>query len=299
MSTTILKSEPVHNSTDTPVVNPEALEKGVLKLRELDQQAQEITSLIRSKGKALIRLRFQQGRIVEALYQQYESVYGESLMQRLEQGTGVSRRLLWQAHQFYRLPELRGSELLLEQWIENRETERGSISWTYCRNYAAKQLSPHDPDKIQDEAERLERRSERLEQDAQDLQRRTTSPEAEGVTVQAQLVAQDTRAQLRQVEAKPQTPRSTEYLTFVRSLPCCVTGQPGAEAHHVEQGGVGMKGSDFSCIPLAPAVHRYVENQGHRAAETFYGFSVAEALIETMHRFLSGQEVKLPNDLQR
>lgn len=101
-------------------------------------------------------------------------------------------------------------------------------------------------------------------------------------------------------QPKPETPRSAEYLRFIRSLPCAATGEIGyVEAHHVEQGGVGMKGSDFSCIPLSNTAHRYLEDKGHHMAEMHYGFSIPDAIAQCLHIFLTGQHLTLPKDLTR
>ena len=48
--------------------------------------------------------------------------------------------------------------------------------------------------------------------------------------------------------------RSEEYLSYIRGLPCCVCGK-SAEPHHLGTGGMGMKGSDFSAIPMCRKHH--------------------------------------------
>lgn len=53
------------------------------------------------------------------------------------------------------------------------------------------------------------------------------------------------------------------YLDWVRTLPCCITGEP-AEAHHVIQAGIkssASKASDYLAIPLCPDLHR-ASNEG-------------------------------------
>jgi hypothetical protein len=96
------------------------------------------------------------------------------------------------------------------------------------------------------------------------------------------------------------TPRSEEYKKFVRSLPCSSCGSPGpSEPHHVEQGGVGIKGSDYSCIPLCNSCHRFLEDRGHRRAEIQSHFSVSMAVAETLHQFITGVGLRFPGDLLR
>lgn len=62
---------------------------------------------------------------------------------------------------------------------------------------------------------------------------------------------------------KKKPARNDEYLEYIRSLPCCVcvTGTP-VEPHHMEGGGVGQKGSDYSCIPLCTQHHRELHDVG-------------------------------------
>lgn len=96
------------------------------------------------------------------------------------------------------------------------------------------------------------------------------------------------------------TPRSEEYLDFVRGLTCAACGSlKSIEAHHVEQGGVGMKGSDYSCIPLCTECHRYLEDNGHRNAEKLFNFSISMAVAETLHLYVTKARLSFPSDLIR
>jgi hypothetical protein len=58
---------------------------------------------------------------------------------------------------------------------------------------------------------------------------------------------------------KPQPPaRSKAYLAFVRTHPCISCGKEGpSEADHVGPRGVGQKTSDYRCVPLCSACHRW------------------------------------------
>lgn len=91
-----------------------------------------------------------------------------------------------------------------------------------------------------------------------------------------------------------------EYLESVRRLDCASCGRRGpSQAHHVEQGGVGMKGADTATIPLCHACHRRLEDVGHRRAEIEMRFSVAMALADTMSRICFGRKIQFPGDLMR
>jgi len=56
---------------------------------------------------------------------------------------------------------------------------------------------------------------------------------------------------------KQKTPRDKKYLAWIKTLPCQVCRTPGAtEPHHTETGGIGIKGSDYSCVPLCHVCHQ-------------------------------------------
>ena len=53
---------------------------------------------------------------------------------------------------------------------------------------------------------------------------------------------------------------SLEYLDYVRTLSCCVTGNPIAEPHHLEAIGMGANRNKpnykhFTCVPVAREIH--------------------------------------------
>ena len=58
---------------------------------------------------------------------------------------------------------------------------------------------------------------------------------------------------------KPKTLRNAEHLKFIRSQPCCVCNKPPqSEAAHVRagnQGGMGLKPSDYRTVPLCHDCH--------------------------------------------
>ena len=67
---------------------------------------------------------------------------------------------------------------------------------------------------------------------------------------------------------KPKTERCFTYLAFIREQPCTICGYLPRDgfkylmnAHHTETGGMGIKGSDYSAIPLCFACHRKTHEQ--------------------------------------
>ena len=59
--------------------------------------------------------------------------------------------------------------------------------------------------------------------------------------------------------------RNWKYKLWIRSLPCAICGlEPCGEAAHTGgDGGMAMKASDYSCIPLCPACHTFGPESYH------------------------------------
>jgi hypothetical protein len=67
---------------------------------------------------------------------------------------------------------------------------------------------------------------------------------------------------------KDKTWRSDDYLKFIRSRPCCVTGSElMIVAHHVRVyggGGMGIKVPDYMCVPLDSLQHQMLHSMGEK-----------------------------------
>lgn len=305
-----------------------SIEQAVFTMQRLQNYVHTTLGIIQSHQKDLVRTRFKQGEIVERLVS--EGQYGDGVVERLAQGAGISARTLWECRQLYNYEEWIGSIDRLNVWMDETEEVRGRINWTLTRNYIQKRL-PDSPEKqkaqIDQESHRLEGRAKKLEHDAEQHQRRASElivqehedggieddtvevfETAQGVATKARQVAQDTVAFIP--VPKTRVPRSPEYLNFIRSLPCALTGQPALsapsgrnEAHHVEQGGMGMQGSDYATIPVCRDAHEFIERYGHYRAEEQYGCSIAGIIAQCLHQFICNQagfgiqRLKLPKDI--
>ena len=80
--------------------------------------------------------------------------------------------------------------------------------------------------------------------------------------------------------------RNRAYLKFIRSQPCCVTGQNwGVEACHTGPHGLDQKATDLDAIPLIPELHRTgdyaLDKLGREGFEQHWGINIA-TVIETM-----------------
>jgi hypothetical protein len=147
-------------------------------------------------------------------------------------------------------------------------------------------------------AKRMENRIQRLANDLEDYNDLVNKgvidrDEAEGLM----LTLKDSMLDYQRLnEIKPSTPKSESYLEKVRNLPCCITGQPGpSDPHHVETGGFGMKGTDYSVIPLNRDIHRMVEDRGHIWLEEKFGVRVGDLVAKTLIKVLTGHDLKLPS----
>ncbi|MBU0516744.1 MAG: DUF968 domain-containing protein [Proteobacteria bacterium] len=57
--------------------------------------------------------------------------------------------------------------------------------------------------------------------------------------------------------------RDPAYLAYIRKQPCLVCGgaQGPSVAHHDNNGGKGLKGSDYDALPLCPVHHQERHNK--------------------------------------
>ena len=79
---------------------------------------------------------------------------------------------------------------------------------------------------------------------------------------------------------------SAAYLNFVRALPCVITGQPNACAHHLighGHSGMALKVHDFLTFPLSNAAHKELHDMGWKAWEAKHG-SQLEFIINTLSK---------------
>lgn len=59
--------------------------------------------------------------------------------------------------------------------------------------------------------------------------------------------------------------RDEGYKGWIRTLPCCACGIEGRSeaAHTGDEGGMSMKASDYSCVPLCAACHTQAPHAYH------------------------------------
>jgi hypothetical protein len=88
--------------------------------------------------------------------------------------------------------------------------------------------------------------------------------------------------------------RNYRYKAWIRTLPSAVSGQLGCEAAHTgSDGGMSMKSSDYSCIPLTFAEHAEYHRIGRGAFEQRFAID-CRAIVKRLNHawFAYAQEVK-------
>lgn len=88
---------------------------------------------------------------------------------------------------------------------------------------------------------------------------------------------------------KSVTPRSAEYLDYLRDQGCPITGQRAEACHENGRKGKGVKPSDFLAVPLAPILHREYHQIGRTAFEKKYNIDLKEVALECLHRYVTGR----------
>lgn len=82
-----------------------------------------------------------------------------------------------------------------------------------------------------------------------------------------------------------------DYIAWIKSLKCCVTGQSGVDAHHVIRKSQG--GSDRTCVPLTHKMHMELHSIGVDTFENKYGVDLDalwKKLSEHYDSFISKSE---------
>jgi hypothetical protein len=279
-------------------LNREGVNAKEFEVEEAERLLEEAESEFRKHQNEIMLLRWRQGLIAYATPKKY----GESTMDKLAEATGVHKNTLYDAANV--VEEFLFSRELYEEWLE--EGEGGTRYWSEALDMIRKETdSTTDPtgdeeefiDRVLDDIEELAHKIEQVNEMIDDLgddvdeeKRR----EVEGLSKRA--VAEARRFMKSEfyrngevTDAGQPIPRSEQYMDFIRDCPCAISEKPGADPHHVEQGGVGTKGSDFSAVPLHRKLHDELEDMPDEDFEAKYNVDFNELRYAYNHRFLTGQ----------
>jgi hypothetical protein len=75
--------------------------------------------------------------------------------------------------------------------------------------------------------------------------------------------------------------RDSRYRAWIRTLPCAACGCSwNVEAAHTgSDGGMSMKASDYSCIPLCTNCHTMATDSYHRISGGRQGFEISRGIV--------------------
>lgn len=86
---------------------------------------------------------------------------------------------------------------------------------------------------------------------------------------------------------KPRTSRNSDYLAFVRTLPCVICEAPYAVPHHAgDNRGMALKCSDTRTIPLCTRCHTEMHQKGVITFQLVHNFDVKDSIIQTLERYI-------------
>ena len=80
--------------------------------------------------------------------------------------------------------------------------------------------------------------------------------------------------------------RSHDYRTFIRDHNCCVCNRHPTDPHHTENAGIGLKGSDFRCVPLCRMCHNLVHTLGRKTFQRDNGIDFELVVIALLEKYL-------------
>jgi hypothetical protein len=247
----------------------DSFEDAVDQIKQYRQNELDLLNRIGERKKDRALARFWVGEIVAYLQSQAE--YGDDIMGQVTDQVGVSKSYLRESRQFYDAHD--GSEQACRAWMDQVEKERGQVHWSYCRNWARKQLSgddwEEDNQKVESETRRLERRAERLEQDARETEEQVIQSNADeekkaealGAAARARQVVEETRRRAGELQLDDyERVESDRWREMVTTVDCFACGRAGSREdmnpHHLERSGHATKGPDTETIALCTDCHR-------------------------------------------
>lgn len=88
---------------------------------------------------------------------------------------------------------------------------------------------------------------------------------------------------------KPKRYENKTYREYIKSLPCCITGQSDVDPHHVKS--VGSGGSDLTMIPLAHELHQECHSIGLKTFQAKYNIDFRDIQIECLQGFIEKEKL--------
>lgn len=93
-------------------------------------------------------------------------------------------------------------------------------------------------------------------------------------------------------KSKKKRETDDDYIKWIRSLSCCITGKPLPDPHHINEAGHGAMGSkaiDRRAIPLSHPLHQELHSIGQHTFAKKYDLDY-EAIIEALNQLYEESE---------
>jgi hypothetical protein len=257
---------------------------------EIVRSLKKLERGVNAKGEDIVRLRFEQGCLLKDIVG--KSTYGENAVEQIVKETQIPEGTLRVAYGHAK--RFNFKEVLLDKEITRLKEAGKSISYGYFR--AA--LKPEtNPDLHGGEEKHKEFLLKKVESAGSDLQ---AAADHYGVDEQVQGAAIGFASAIEDVELNILGNRGTsgtkkgdpwkcpQWLAYLRTLPCCITGEVGStEAHHLILRSRGAQASDFFCFNLSSEMHREYHKLGHEKFTEKYNVDWVGILVFNWQNFVT------------
>lgn len=269
-----------------------------MSLDEAIRAMQNAESEIATHENAKIMLRWRQGVIVANT----EIVRGEQTMEKLADQCGTHENTLRYCRKLVEFFNYDHGQF--KDWVDeiSDNNGKGYVRWSkdIIKGLLRGDEDPEvlGPEKFRDQAisrvESTVRSLEKLNEQIVESEDEDSDPyrEVEGVTMKAmEEIRQFMQSQFYEdgtYDPQKTTPRSDQYLEWIRSMPSPLSGNPASLAHHLVRSGTSNKGSDFMAVPLTDKEHKELHNMDEDAFWNKYGFDPQSLAAAYMHLYLTG-----------
>jgi hypothetical protein len=288
-----------------PIQLHEARSIAVTDIESFDQAcevARKLESLHDGMEASNLEIRFYLGRVISVI----GTERGKGTVDMMAEKTGISSTTLRIARRFS--DHFNGDVERMRQWVRNHKHNGHKVNWQAVidltrANRDAKVLGPE---------KMIRRLVGSVERSVRDLEAANEAisllPESEQTDWKDQLIGAATKLYEESSEFRNHSVpvieeggtlffrpiRSTEYLEWIRTMPCVITGSFPVDAHHaVGKHGRGEKASDFGVIPLARELHMEYHDKGREYFENKYNVDITELVLNYLHRYITGQWLTL------
>lgn len=219
----------------------------------------------------------------------------EMPIEEIAESTKVSKRSLYDARRFYLRDGFGRRPAEMEKWLEEMTEVLGvKLTWRWVLDWmkGGSRSKKSNAEKAIDFARKVVSDADRA---AEQLTKYLSSGGDEDVDEAMSLGSDllDLHKQTFELADEAEdllakVPRSQHFIDFTRSCErCCVSGLVGhVDPHHIEQGSMDSKGSDFTCIPVCRQIHIEIEDKGHKYVEKKYNIRFDHLLSEHLLNYI-------------